>query len=227
MVADCDWFTATGWVCMLLTDVSPTENQRERAGDYSDQPILGGSVLLKTEVSGLHIFMCMQWLKLANKDGMWCRNILYSHVPSCSSPYKHFLCQLDTWTWFWAKLKLATLDSNLHLHRWVEELCKKQHHWRWALNRWRLVFPMLMGGVWPPRKMAVLSNSVWADGLLPHRLRVAHWVVSGPGRDLAGLHWQELEKVNHFFLKTSLFDLFLCQNLYLNSSDFIKRDGCL
>lgn len=146
---------------------------------------------------------------------MWWTNV-YSHVPSCSSLYKHFLCQLDTSTWFWAKLKLATLDSNLHLHRWVEELCKRQGHWGWALRCWTLVHPILMGGVWPPRKMAVLSNSVWVDGPLPQRLRVAHWVVSGQGRDRAGLHWQELEKENNvlkdlfvrpFPLSKSLFKL--------------------
>lgn len=32
MVADCDWFTVTGWVCTLLTDVlSPTEIQSEES----------------------------------------------------------------------------------------------------------------------------------------------------------------------------------------------------
>lgn len=40
-----------------------------------------------------------------------------------------------------------------------------------------------MGGVWPPRKVGVLSNSVQVAGW---RLRVAQWVESAQGRDRAG-----------------------------------------
>lgn len=53
---------------------------------------------------------------------------------------------------------------------------------------------MPVGGVWPPRKGAVLSSSVWVNEPLHQRLRGEHWVGSGQGRDLAGLQGQELEK---------------------------------